>query len=132
MTFSQSASVTSVSGAKGMCTPSAPQPALLNAKSIDPNVSTVVSIAAFTDASSATSQGTNTASPPASSTRRTVSIAASGFRAATATLHPSEPKRTATARPMPDAAPVTNRTLFLKLSNMIEAPFKEWISKRRF
>ena len=75
-----------------------------------PRTATVAATMASTWARSLTSQVIEMACPPASFISETVSAAPSAPRSATATRAPSFAKRTAAARPMPRAAPVTRAT----------------------
>ena len=79
-------------------------PALLNAMSRPPNVSTVAPSAAWTASLSVTSQVTAIARPPFASMRRTVSRLSASMSPATATCAPSSAKRSAVARPIAGAA----------------------------
>lgn len=87
-------------------------PALLNARSSRPKVSTVRSSAARTSSSRVTSQVSASARPPSVSISRAVSRTPSSGTPATATAAPSAAKARAVARPMPMPlpAPVTKAT----------------------
>lgn len=76
-----------------------------------PNLCTVPSTVAWTSLFPETSHNWKTALPPACSTRRTVSDPSVGDMSATTTIVPARPNATATARPIPDPAPVTRATL---------------------
>src|SRR3954452_555856 len=88
-----------------------PIPALLWAKSSRPWRATTVSTAFAQSLPRATSQATNSASPPAARIVCTVSSPPARARSRSATAAPSAAKRIAQARPMPLAAPVTRAAL---------------------
>src|SRR5438445_6012304 len=88
-----------------------PTPATLQTMSGAPRAATVSATAACTEASSPTSHRADHASPPASQIAAAVFSAPSPSMSRHATAPPSSPRRTQTARPRPDAAPVTMAVL---------------------
>lgn len=92
-------------------------PALLNATSRRPNVSTAASISARTAVGRVTSVGTNNAVPPIARIAATVASPASRSRLPTTTRAPCLPNASAVARPIPEPPPVMSTT---RSSNMID------------
>src|SRR3954453_19749376 len=101
---------TSLNGAKTVVI------ALLTQTSIGPNASSTAVAAESTASQSATSQGSTSARPPASSTSLRASSRASRVRAMRPIRAPSCAKRRATARPPPADAPVITTTCPLAMS----------------
>src|SRR5215211_6032056 len=85
-------------------------PTLLYITSSRPKRSTAAATSASTSRSSVASQWTNSASPPALSTRATVSFPQSSRRSATATRAPWRANSSAAARPTPEPEPVITAT----------------------
>src|SRR6185437_15136943 len=114
---------------KRSCTP---MPALLWAKSSLPCRSTTWATRARLSSDCDTSQGKNPAVPPASTISLTVSSPASRelSRSETTTDAPSAPKRTAHARPMPLAAPVTRPALPSSIPITADGGEPRWASCR--
>src|SRR6185312_5376355 len=110
----------SVTGLKLTLT-SAVGAALLMRVVIGPYASTVAATASWTLASSATSRGTNMASPPASRIRWTFFSPLSTERPLRTTLAPSSANTSAMVRPMPRVEPVTSATLPSSLMRRILA-----------
>src|SRR6185312_15259268 len=110
----------SVTGLKLTLT-SAVGAALLMRVVIGPYASTVAATASWTLASSATSSGTNMASPPASRIRWTFFSPLSTERPLRTTLAPSSANTSAMVRPMPRVEPVTSATLPSSLMRRILA-----------
>src|SRR3954447_26565195 len=79
--------------------------------STPPKVSTAAPINERTEASSAMSNGTAMAVPPAFVMQSATSLAAASFRSPTTTRAPSSPSRNDVAVPMPPAPPATTATL---------------------
>src|SRR5437879_2108619 len=86
-------------------------PALLNAMSSRPNLSTANLIIAFTSASLATSARTNAASPPSFLISATTCAPSFSRRPLKTTFAPARAKAIAVVLPMPEVPPVTNATL---------------------
>src|SRR5436190_10361825 len=86
-------------------------PALLNATSRRPNLSTVKSTIAFTSASLAISARTNAASPPSFLISSTTCAPAFSRRPVRTTLAPAHANSIAVVLPMPEVPPVTSATL---------------------
>ena len=88
--------------------------ALLCRKSSRPNVSAVWAIIRSTSACLVTSATIGSAFPPAAVISETTAAVFGSLMSATPTAPPRCANPMAVARPMPDAAPVTNPTLPLK------------------
>ena len=86
-------------------------PALLTSTSTVPKRRTAVSITPSTWAGTETSAAAAAADPPRAVIAAATASAPAGATSLTTTCAPSSPKRTAIARPMPRAAPVTIATL---------------------
>src|SRR5919106_6588444 len=86
------------------------KPALFTRQSMPPKRSTAPSRAPPTEPVSPTSHSRNDARPPEASISATTAAPRSRSMSVTATVKPSQARRSAIARPRPDAAPVTNAT----------------------
>src|SRR5262245_48722049 len=96
-------------------------PAQLSTTSRRPNRSRARPIAASTSSARVTSHCTAAASPPAPRMRPTVSRAPLSSTSAATTVAPRSARRSAAARPIPEAAPVTSPTRALKvMASMID------------
>src|SRR3954469_19674786 len=101
-------------------------PALATSRSTPPARSTKASIACLTDALSVTSHGRTCAVPPRRPTSSDSASSSSADRAASPTVAPRAARRSASARPMPREAPVTNALVPAAIST--PRPYRPWIT----
>src|SRR3954469_4774428 len=101
-------------------------PALATSRSTPPARSTKASIACLTDALSVTSHGRTCAVPPRRPTSSASASSSSADRAASPTVAPRAARRSASARPMPREAPVTNALVPAAIST--PRPYRPWIT----
>src|SRR5260370_31349663 len=102
-------------------------PALLNATSSRPYLSTVKSTIAFTSAFFATSARTNAASPPSFFISATTCAPSFSRRPVRTTFAPARANSIAVALPIPDVPPVTSATLPENVLLCMELAFR-WLS----